>query len=131
MAYAATYEYYLGNNIIISPVTNPSGDGGVFNLSRQEVYLPPNQYFFEEHSGNYYLNTDASKSMVRWFDLSEVPIYIVAPSVISLQPFVGSRSIGRADDNSYQHLLWDIYPKPTMDDTYRETFIMEDDGYTY
>eukprot|EP01084_Bolivina_argentea_P279645 478097_1 len=132
IAYQVGYEYYLGNNMIISPVANPSGDGGVFNLSQQQIYLPPNQYFYELHSGYYYLNTDSSggKPMNRSFDLSEIPIYIVASSVISLQPFIGKKCIGRANNNHYEHILWDIFPKPTMDDIYRETFIMEDDGYT-
>eukprot|EP01084_Bolivina_argentea_P279644 478096_1 len=133
MAYNVSFEYYFGQSIIVSPVTNTSGDGEFnFNLTQHSIYIPPNQYFYEKHSGYYFINNDKSggKIIKRWFDLSEIPIYIMAPSIISKYPFTSHNVIGRAGQPSYDHILWDIFPKPTMDDTFRETFIYEDDGYT-
>ncbi len=77
----------FGNNIIIRPVTDKSGDGGVFNLTKQSIWIPnvnKNDCWYELNSGRYFTNNSI---MERWFDLSEIPIYIRCNSVIVKQPF--------------------------------------------
>eukprot|EP01084_Bolivina_argentea_P279646 478098_1 len=132
-AYNAIFEYMLGNNLIISPVTTPSGDGGIFNLTCQNIWIPPQGMWYEYHSGYYYGKDTKFGNIKRWMDLSEVPIYVRTSSIISIQPYDKYNNIGRAGNISYSHLRWDIFPTPNMDDDSindRQTILYEDDGYT-
>eukprot|EP01084_Bolivina_argentea_P279647 478099_1 len=124
-------QYMFGNDIIIRPVTDKSGDGGIFNLTKQSIWIPninKNDCWYELNSGRYF-NDNAI--MIRWFDLSEVPIYIRCNSVIVKQPFDKNKLLGRADKKYYDFLRFEIYPSKFANEYIGETNLYEDDGYTY
>eukprot|EP01084_Bolivina_argentea_P023375 43600_1 len=128
-SYKCNYQYMYGNNMIISPVTSFSGDFNGFNLTQQNIWIPPNDIWYELHSGSYYNNED--EIINRWFDISEMPIYIKTGAIIAKQPFSKHKLLGRAGNVSYDHIEWNIYPIPNINDYNLQTVLYEDDGISY
>ena len=135
-------QYMFGENMMVSPVTTrvdvfEEKTGGVlYDLSNQTIWIPPNEIFYEVHSGNVYHTQSRDGLFIqRRFDLSEIPVYIKGNSIITKQPFDDTKVIGRANAVSYDHIEWNIYPTPTVlnNNTVSDgmTVLYEDDGYTY
>lgn len=88
----------FGDYMLIVPITNYSQNINGFNLTKATFWLPPNVY-----SGYlyYYESIDdlkEGKIIQRWFDISEMTIYIKCTSntIIPIQPFNSNEIIGRA-----------------------------------
>ncbi|ETO25621.1 hypothetical protein RFI_11515 [Reticulomyxa filosa] len=122
-AYINGQEYYIGHNILVSPITNTSG--GSFNLTQWTLWLPPGEWY-EEHSGIYY---SGDQYLTRWFDLSEIPIYVRSGAILVKQPFEASLTLGRAGLAYYSHLRFEIYPTQASVQS-GSTQVYEDDGFT-
>eukprot|EP01084_Bolivina_argentea_P023373 43597_1 len=139
-------QYMFGDYMLISPVTNYSGDPNGFNLTLQTLWIPPNTYWYEKHSGSlfYYESVDINnnlqegKVIQRWMDISEMPIYIKCTknTIIPIQPFDSTQIMGKAGLKYYESLRFDIYVAPNYyspnDNLYGENKLYEDDDiYEY
>ena len=125
-AYNVANQYIYGNSIdsgnfmMVVPITTASGNcnnpmGGCFNLTQQSIWLPEGTWWYEEHSGEYVNGTstdgnDNGVIITKWFDISEIPIYVQSGSIIVRQPFDKRMVVGRANQEYYNHLRFDIYP---------------------
>ena len=136
-------QYKFGPNIIVSPITNTSNATNEYSLIEHWTWIPPNNYWYEEHSGYLYYYESKNNDQLseglwisRYFDISEMPIYIDAgdiPSTLTVQPFDKTQLIGRNNKKYYDHIRFEIYPGPSF---YGElfagqTYLYEDDGQTY
>ena len=141
-SYKCTNQYIFGNSIdtlnymIIAPITTQSGNcnnpmGGCFNLTQQSIWLPKDTYWYEDHSGKYINGNDTF--ITKWFDISEIPIYVQSGAIIVRQPFDKNQITGRANKKAYDHLRFDIYPDfgsniDASENYQGNAWIYEDDG---
>ncbi len=122
-AYKQVNQYFLGYFMMVSPVTVSSG--GDFNLAPWSVWIPPGNWY-ESHSGAY---LTGPQTLEREFDLSEIPVYVSAGSILVKQPFERGRVLGVAGESFYSHLRFDLYPSKGV--LKGSTAIYEDDGFTF
>jgi len=95
------YQYLLGDNILVAPVTAP-------DVLEQEVYLPKGGWF-DFFTGEY---LEGGKTMVCSAKRNEIPVFIKAGSIIPLNLNSNLElggSIGNKT-NEYNHLSFRIYP---------------------
>lgn len=118
-------QYMFGDAMIISPIAQ---QGDLYNVSKQNVFLPSTQDFYERHSG-FVIQRQSEKYIARSFSLSEIPIYIQTDSIIPILPFSKTKVLGRANEANYDRLRFDIFPSLMAMGS--NSFIFEDDGISF
>ncbi|MBD5183114.1 MAG: DUF5110 domain-containing protein [Bacteroidales bacterium] len=73
-AYTFKNQYMYGDNMLVAPVTTPAEDG----YATVEIWLPEGQWY-EDATGTM---LEGNKVYKRKFNLSEVPVYIKAGSIL-------------------------------------------------
>ena len=118
-------QYMFGDAMIVSPIAT---QGDLYNMTKQNIFLPSTEDFYERHSG-YVIQQQSSKSISRGFSLSEIPIYIRTDSIIPILPFNKKNALGRANEVNYKRLRFDIFP--SLNAVGSNSFVYEDDGISF
>jgi len=106
-AYHHPDEYFFGNALLVSPVTD--------SLGRKDVYLPPGQWF-DYFSGE---QIEGNRTIHRTCSLETVPVFVRSGSIVPLQ-----QDMAYSDQRVLDTLTLDIYGRNARFTLY------EDDGIT-
>lgn len=79
-AYQFKNQYMFGNDLLVSPITQPMGKDSLFSV--KQIWLPQGDWI-EWFSGTKF---SGDKVIERAFTLDEIPIYVKAGSIIPMQP---------------------------------------------
>ncbi len=111
-AYSQDQQYYFGSRLLVAPVTQPCDP--LEGQAQQKVWLPKGKWYCEP-TGEVF---EGVQLVYGKYLLEEIPVFIPAGSVIPGQ--IGAK---RLYEESYSHLVFDIYPG--ADGRYE---LYEDDG---
>lgn len=112
-----------GDDIMVSPVVTPSDASTT--MTTQSIWLPPG-IWFEETSGSLLQGSESAPTIrTKPFDISEVPVYVRAGSIIPSIPIVIGSTLGLAQQQ-YTTLEFNVYPGASNGTTQ----VYEDDGST-
>jgi alpha-glucosidase (family GH31 glycosyl hydrolase) len=76
-------QYFLGDSLLVAPVVMPANPNT--SLSTVSLWLPPGTWF-DILSGALRTVGAGGETLVRDFDLSEVPLFVPAGTVLPLRP---------------------------------------------
>lgn len=127
MAYAADMngnfpQYFFGGDMFISPIVSLSDPNT--SMTVQPIWIPPGTWF-EYTSGTLLDGGPSGYVQNKAWDLTEIPIFIRAGSVIPFRPLEAGVTLGRAMQ-PYTTLGFMIFPGSEED----AGFVYEDDGIT-
>ncbi len=116
-------QYMFGDDILASPVVSESDPSN--NMTSQNIWIPPGQWY-EVTSGNMLTGaSDGSTVLTKLYDISEIPVFYKAGSIIPQIPIPLGQTIGLAQQQ-YNTLIFSIVPGATSG----STIVYEDDGLT-
>eukprot|EP01138_Halocafeteria_seosinensis_P006367 gb/GECG01006509.1/.p1 GENE.gb/GECG01006509.1/~~gb/GECG01006509.1/.p1 ORF type:complete len:904 (+),score=86.49 gb/GECG01006509.1/:1-2712(+) len=114
-------EYMLGDDILVAPITSPMNTSN--KLSNWSVWLPPGTWFDRVRGKMIDSSTLRNGNYTQLYDLSEIPIFVKAGSVIPQITYDPDDVLGVAKRN-YQTLHFDVYPGSGQG----SRMVYEDDG---
>lgn len=95
----------LGNDIMVAPITKATDSSNTM-VSNFPIWLPPNSDWYEYNSG-FLLKGNSTYSKL--WDLSEIPMFIKAGSILGKRNVQEGQKIGSAN-NIYDELLLELIP---------------------
>jgi len=113
-------QYMFGDNIMVAPVLTQGSKDTTMALTT--VWIPPGQWY-EKESGNFFSQGGQGSVYAKWYDLSEIPVFIRGGAIIPKIPIKTGNTIGRAG-SQYHQLVFAIYPGASSG----QTQVYEDDG---
>lgn len=127
----ASGQYFFGNDVMVAPVTTPTGDGG---LASRDIWFPPGAWI-EWFSWQSHSAPQGGATFGRRFTLGEVPLYSRPTTIIPLRTLSSAGdAVGTAVDVPDALTLWVFPPAPNSlgssgDGTLRSsTRVYDDDG---
>lgn len=103
-AYVFTNQYMFGNDMLVSPITQPMKDGKFF--IRHKVWLPEGTWI-EKDTGTV---LNGGRVVERPYMLDEIPVFVRAGAVIPTQRFPEC-GLARVGNEPIGDIVLDVYPK--------------------
>lgn len=116
-------QYMFGDNIMISPIVTPASTEN--NLATTSVWIPPGKWISVNTGTVIQGNSDGSTVRTKSYDLSEIPMFVKAGSIIPTIEVIPGDTLGLAQ-RQYNTLEFSIYPGTLSG----STTLYEDDGMT-
>lgn len=124
----AQYEsqYMFGDNLLAAPVVRPSNT--TTHLAVSNLWFPPGTWV--GFSGGRIVQGDMleGSSVSMKFDISEIPLFAKAGSIIPTIPVLPGSTVGLAM-KQYHHLVWTVFLASTAPSN-GVGYVYEDDGKT-
>lgn len=115
-------QYMLGPSIMVSPIVSAGYNNDT--LARQTIWIPPGTWI-EGISGAVYSVGTGGMNLTRAYDISEVPVFYKAGSIVPRIPLRLGNTVGRAAQQ-YSEIDLTLYLAPGV--TSGSTVLYEDDG---
>jgi len=98
-AYAFKNQYLFGNDLLVSPVTEPTPSDQLF--VSQKIWLPEGQWY-ELATGTI---LEGNREVKRPYTLDEVPVFVRSGAIVPMQP-----PMQRVDEKKLNPLILSVYP---------------------